>query len=79
MAQYQKRPDDDGLQLDLELRACVRCRRELLPWQTVCPDDGSEAVPKSDLPAATDPLLARHAHLLAEFADEDAADGDADR
>lgn len=56
--------DGDSLKLDLDLRACEKCRRELLPWQDTCPDDGGRAVPKDQLAPNVDPLLAR-------FLDED--------
>ncbi len=52
-----------GLNLDLEERVCVLCRRELPAWTEHCPECGGMSVRRSDLPAAEDPLLAR---LLAE-------------
>ena len=48
-----------GLNLDLDLRICPTCRRELLPWQSVCPEDGAEGVHASQIPPADDPLLGR--------------------
>lgn len=56
-----ERRDDRGdeLGLDLELRACAVCRRELLPWQDRCPEDGGEGVPRDQLPPPVDPLLRR--------------------
>lgn len=70
--------EDDGagsgqrfsLEGDLDPLACPVCRRELLPWQERCPEDGATPVPRSQLPPVDDPLLAR---LLAE---EDPADGE---
>jgi hypothetical protein len=72
----QRRGEDDagdpstGLDLGDELLRCQVCRRELLPWETTCPDDGGPGVLPSQIAAATDPLLER---LLAEEA------GDAER
>lgn len=59
-----------GLELDLDLKACGTCRRELLPWQDTCPDDGGPAVRKADLTAPRDPLAARLAALLDDEPDE---------
>jgi hypothetical protein len=53
-----------GLEMDLDLKACEVCRRELLPWQETCPDDGGRAVPTSGLAAEHDPHAARLAALL---------------
>lgn len=52
-----------GLDVDLDLQACPTCRRELHPWEDVCPDDGSPAVPRTalqreDLPPPPPHLLA---------------------
>ena len=69
-----QRKDDEqpggghGLEVDLDLKACPTCRRELQPWQTTCPDDGAAAVQRRDLPR--DDLPAPPAHLLADD-DED--------
>jgi hypothetical protein len=52
-----KKKDDDelpgssGLQLDLDVRICPRCRRESLPWQDTCPDCGVPTVAPTDIPA----------------------------
>lgn len=51
-----------GLRVDLEVKACPRCRRELHPWEPVCPDDGAEAVDRSALPRRD--LPPPPAHLL---------------
>lgn len=56
------REDDDDLQAD-GVRRCATCRRELLPWEDTCPQDGGRAVRPDEIPAETDALLAR---LLAE-------------
>lgn len=53
-----------GVEMDLDLKACEVCRRELLPWQEICPDDGGRAVPKAGLPAVQDPMAERLAALL---------------
>ena len=60
----------DSLGLDDEYKRCETCRRELLPWQDTCPDDGGRAVAPGELAADHDPLLAR---LLAE---DDLEEGD---
>lgn len=65
----------DSLGLDDEYKRCETCRRELLPWQDTCPDDGGRAVSPGALAADHDPLLAR---LLAEDDDADHAEDDAD-
>jgi len=36
----------NALELDLDLRACPTCRRDLHPWERTCPVDGSEPVPR---------------------------------
>lgn len=38
-----------GFSLDLDEKACPVCLRELKPWQTRCPDDGTAAVRKTDI------------------------------
>jgi hypothetical protein len=55
-----------GLELDLELRACPVCRRELHPWQLTCPDDGAAAVARAGLGSTMPPPPA---HLLADEGD----------
>lgn len=37
-------PGADGLHLELDLRRCPACRRELHPWQERCPDCGEVGV-----------------------------------
>ncbi|MBW3657222.1 MAG: hypothetical protein KY457_01190 [Actinobacteria bacterium] len=72
MGFVQKKGGDEGgsggsgLEMDLDLQACAVCRRELLPWQDTCPEDGGTAVPKAGLPAVEDPVAARLAALLDE-------------
>jgi hypothetical protein len=51
-----------GLELDLDIRSCTICRRDLHPWETVCPDDGGEAVPRTLLAS---PMAPPPAYLLA--------------
>jgi rRNA maturation protein Nop10 len=37
-------PGASGLYLDLDLKRCPACRRELTPWQDRCPDCGEVGV-----------------------------------
>lgn len=53
--------------MDLDERFCVTCRRAVLPWETTCPDDGSNVVPLTELPAAMPPPPA---HLLGDPEDD---------
>ena len=64
----------DSLGLGDDHKRCEVCRRELLPWQDTCPDDGGRGVAPGELDAVHDPLLAR---LLAEDDAEADDDGDA--
>lgn len=43
-------PGASGLHLDLDVKRCPACQREVLPWQTECPDCGETAVHPNDLP-----------------------------
>jgi hypothetical protein len=57
----RKEQDDEqlpgsGLHLDLEVRRCPQCRREVAPWQEACPDCGVGTVPARDLPPAAGEL-----------------------
>lgn len=66
----------DSLGLGDDHKRCEVCRREMLPWQDTCPDDGGRGVAPGTLGATHDPLLAR---LLAEDeAEDEAAGGTAD-
>jgi hypothetical protein len=59
-------------------KRCTICRRELLPWEDVCPEDGGAAVMPGDLGAGHDALLAQ---LLAgdpDGEDDDENDGEND-
>lgn len=44
-------PGASGLHLDLDLKRCPACRRELTPWQDRCADCGEVGVAASALPA----------------------------
>lgn len=46
-------PGATGLHLDLDLKRCPACRRELTPWQERCPDCGEVGVAASQVPAAS--------------------------
>jgi rRNA maturation protein Nop10 len=37
-------PGASGIYLDLDLKRCPACRRELTPWQERCPDCGEVGV-----------------------------------
>ena len=50
-----------GLELDLDLRSCPVCRRDLHPWEPTCPVDGAEAVARKLL---TNPVAPPPPHLL---------------
>jgi D-arabinose 1-dehydrogenase-like Zn-dependent alcohol dehydrogenase len=52
-----------GLELDLDLRSCPICRRDLHPWEPTCPNDGTPAVPRHLLTSNIPPPPA---HLLAD-------------
>lgn len=54
----------------VSIKRCEICRRELLPWQDACPDDGGRAITPQEVEPEHDALLAR---LLAE---EDDGEGD---
>lgn len=43
--------DVTGLTVDLQDRACPKCREVWLPWQRECPRDGSATIPASELPS----------------------------
>lgn len=52
----EERSGQPGLELDLEVRYCEHCRRELRPWLDRCPDDGGRAVRAAELPSRDDSL-----------------------
>ena len=64
-------PGATGLHLDLDLKRCPTCRRELTPWQDRCPDCGDTGVPAGQVQPDAFPLPGLAA-LLAED-DDDAA------
>jgi hypothetical protein len=66
----EQQPGGHGLVVDLDLRACPRCRRELPSWAARCDDCGEAAVARTALPPATPDVPA---HLLA---DDEAGDAD---
>lgn len=74
-----RRGDEDegdvgrGLELDLEIKACPVCRREVLPWQTRCPEHDAEAVPRSDLPPTDGPPVPEHLREEPDDAPDDRA------
>lgn len=41
--------DAAGLMVDLQDRACPQCREVWLPWQRLCPRDGTATIPASEL------------------------------
>lgn len=47
----EERSGQPGLDLDLEVRYCETCRRELRPWLDTCPDDGGRALRAAELPS----------------------------
>lgn len=66
-------PGASGLHLDLDLKRCPVCRRELTPWQERCEDCGELGVAASAVPATSFPLPDL-SHL---DEDDEAADGEA--
>lgn len=58
----------------VSIQRCEICRRELLPWETECPDDGGRAIRPQEVQPAHDALLAR----LLEDDDDDASEADGD-
>jgi hypothetical protein len=53
-------PGASGLHLDLDLKRCPACRRELTPWQERCEDCGELGVAASAVPASSFPLDLSH-------------------
>jgi predicted amidophosphoribosyltransferase len=49
-------PGASGLHLDLDLKRCPRCRREVDPWRAECPDCGEVAVHAGEVPGSSFPL-----------------------
>ena len=54
----------------VSIKRCEVCRRELLPWEDTCPDDGGRAIVPQEVEPEHDALLAR---LLAD--DDEAGEG----
>jgi rRNA maturation protein Nop10 len=65
-------PGASGIYLDLDLKRCPACRRELTPWQERCPDCGEVGVAAGDVAPDRFPLP----HLALEDEDPDATHGD---
>lgn len=57
----------------LAIERCEICRRELLPWEDTCPDDGGRAIAPGQVQPEHDALLAR---LLADEDDQGDAHGE---
>ncbi|MGH8905123.1 MAG: hypothetical protein ACRD0K_01045 [Egibacteraceae bacterium] len=53
-----------GVEVDLDLRRCPVCRRDLHPWERTCPVDGAEAVDRKLLTSTDFPPPP--AHLLSD-------------
>jgi hypothetical protein len=69
-------PGATGLHLDLDLKRCPACRRELTPWQERCNDCGEVGVSASAVPADSF-ALPDLSHLDVDDAVEDDDDGPA--
>ncbi|WP_370327295.1 hypothetical protein [Euzebya sp.] len=70
----EKTPGGHGLVVDLQLRVCPECRREVPEWQDECPRCGVAAVPQASLPPTMPDIPA---HLLVDEDAEDAPEGGA--
>lgn len=64
----EQQPGGSGLVVDLGLRACPQCRREVPEWEDNCPECGVPAVAKTELRSAMPDIPA---HLLGDEADEE--------
>ncbi|CAN5787886.1 hypothetical protein BH24ACT15_BH24ACT15_11320 [soil metagenome] len=64
----EQQPGGFGLMMDLNVRSCPQCRREVPDWVEECPDCGVPPVPRMSLQSALPDIPA---HLL----DEDASEG----
>ena len=58
------------------IKRCEVCRRELLPWEDTCPDDGGRAIVPQQVEPEHDALLAR---LLADEDGQDDQDHDGEQ
>jgi rRNA maturation protein Nop10 len=68
-------PGASGLYLDLDLKRCPACRRELTPWQDRCPDCGEVGVAAGAVAPDRFPLPGLAA-LEEEEAEEDGDEGE---
>ena len=57
-----------GLVVDLGLKACPQCRREVPDWEARCPACGIPPVPKGELPSLLPDIPA---HLLVDEEEEE--------
>jgi hypothetical protein len=70
-------PGASGLHLDLDLKRCPSCRRELTPWQERCADCGEVGVAASAVPATSFPLPdLSHLEVEGDEAEGDEVEGD---
>jgi hypothetical protein len=67
-------PGASGLYLDLDLKRCPDCRRELTPWQERCGDCGTVGVSASEVPATSYPLPDLSHLEVDDPSDEDPSD-----
>lgn len=77
----RKEQDDEdlpgsGLHLDLDVRRCPQCRREVAPWEETCPECGVGTVPARDLPPVASGLPDL-SHLAGAEAEAEAEESDA--
>lgn len=56
----EQEPGGSSPWVDLGLRACPVCRRELMGWEERCPDDGAEGVRQADLSTGGLPPVPDH-------------------
>jgi hypothetical protein len=68
-------PGASGLYLDLDLKRCPSCRRELTPWQERCEDCGEVGVAASQVRASTF-ALPDLSHLDVDDADDETDETD---
>lgn len=64
----EQQPGGSGLSMDLDLRACPECRREVPEWQDTCPDCGVQAVARTSIGAVMPDIPA---HLLLDDEEQD--------
>jgi hypothetical protein len=56
----EQEPDGSSPYVDLGLRACPACRRELMAWEERCPEDGTPGVARSELQRTDVPDVPPH-------------------